>query len=495
MGAGRWRLVRQMLAEALLLAAFGSAIGWGLASLGIRALLQIAPANLPRLDSIATDPSVFAYSAMAGLAAAAMFGIAPALRASRPNVAEVLRAAGRTGGLTRGAVLRNAVVIAEVALSFVLLVGSGLMLRSFVALVRIDPGFQPEGVLAFQMMGGRPARTTPERAAAIRARWERLRAVPGVTSVTAASVLPLVDEFTANRWGKEDALGDASKYQAANLQAVLPGYFETMRNPVLAGRTFTEEDNTPETDSVVVDQVLAAKAFPYESAVGKRILLRTYRKPDPEWVRIVGVVAHQRENSLTDPGREEIFVTNGFFGYPLPQEWALRTKGDPAKYAGIVRSAMSKLDRALLLTEVLPMQTYVTRAGSGTRFSVVLITVFASIAALLAAVGLYGVLSTVVRQRTAEIGVRMAVGATPARVFRLVVGHGMRLTGGGIAAGLLAAFALTRLMTSMLVGVSAIDPETFAAMVVVCFLIAGLATCLPARRAAGLDPARALREE
>jgi len=494
LGAGRWNLTWQMMAEALLLAMSGSVAGFALAWLGIRTLARIAPSNLPRLNTITADPMLFAFSIGAGLVAAALFGALPALRTSRPDFAQALRASGQPAGLARGAFFRGTVVMAEVALSFVLLVGSGLMFRSFLALIRINPGFEPRGILTVQMIGGRPARTPAERAAAMRERRGRLAAIPGVTSVTAASALPLADEFVANRWGREDALTDGSKYQSANLQVVLPGYFETMRIPLLAGRTFTEADNTPESTSVVIDQVLAEKAFPSESAVGKRILLKTYRKPNAEWVEVIGVVTHQRENSLTDPGREEVFVTNGFLAHELDTRWAIRTMGDPAKYAATVRAEMAKLDRGLLLTDVLPMQTYVTRSSSATRFSLLLIGAFAGFAVSLAAVGLYGVLSTVVRQRTAEIGVRVAVGASPAGIYRLLMGHGLRLTAGGLAVGLLAAIALTRVMTSMLVGVAPTDPVTFISMVVLFFLIAGAATWLPARRAAALDPSQALRE-
>jgi putative ABC transport system permease protein len=250
---------------------------------------------------------------------------------------------------------------------------------------------------------------------------------------------------------------------------------------------------------VVIDQLLADKAFPhqsdsYQAAVGKRSLIRL-RTPEADWVEIIGVVAHQRDESLADRGREQVYFVDAFVGSGAANRWAIRTDGDSAKYGSDVRAAVNAVDSHLLITEMLPMETLLERAQAGTRFSLSLIGAFAVIAALLAGVGLYGVLATVVRQRTAEIGVRMTLGAGPRQIFKLVVGQGLRLTGIGVAAGLLAAFALTRAMTTMLVGVKATDPATFVTMAIVFFLIAAVASWLPAWRAASLDPTAALREE
>jgi predicted permease len=493
MGASWWRLARQTLAEALLISAIGSVLGFGLAWAGVRELLAIAPANLPRLDATRIDTSVLAFSMGAGLASALLFGLAPALRAARPDVAQVLRASGRTSGLSGGALLRNAVVVAEVALCFVLLVGSGLMFRSFLALQRINPGFDAGGVLTFRTMGGKPGRTPEERASAVRQMRTVLTGIPGVESVTAADILPLSGSFFPYRWGNEDALADASKFLAMDVQTVEPGYFETMRTPLVAGRVFDESDNNPQLRHIIIDQALAAKAFPNGSAVGQRILSR-FRTPQPEWFEIVGVVTHQRLTGLADAGREQGYLPNSY-NYRVLPAWALRTRGDPAKYAAPVRAAMAKFDRSLLLTDIQTMDSIVERAQTGTRFSLLLIAAFAAIAALLAGVGLYGVLSSVVRQRTAEIGVRMALGAAPGGIFGLMIGYGLRLSAVGIAVGLVAAILLTRAMTSMLVGIKATDPTTFAAMAALFFLIAVFATWVPAHRAAALDPSAALREE
>jgi putative ABC transport system permease protein len=493
LGASGLRLARQMFAEAILLAGAGSLLGVGLAWLGLRALISVVPANLPRLDSIRIDPGALAFTAIAGIAAAAVFGLAPAWRASRPDVMGVLRGSGRTAALGGGRLLRNGVVIAEVALSFVLLIGSGLMFRSFLELQRIDPGYDPRGLLTFTLLAP-PGPAPQQRAAFMRQIRERLSAIPGVRNVTAASPFPLAEQFGPIRWGPEQAAADPSKFQAADYQFVLPGYFETLRTPLLAGRVFTDADSVPERNGVVIDQVLAAKAFPNQSAVGKRILTRI-RTPEAEWVEVLGVVAHQRNSSLAEAGREQIYFSDGFMGHGAAGRWAVRTAGDPAQYAAAIRAELAKINSRLTFAEVQPMQALMDRAQAGTRFSLLLIGVFAAIAALLAAVGLYGVLSTVVRQRTAEIGVRMALGAPPGSIFNLVVGHGLRLSAAGVVAGLAAAFCLTRVMTSMLVGVKPTDPATFAAMAVLFFVIAGVASWLPARRAAALDPVSALREE
>jgi predicted permease len=494
LGGSRWRLVRQMLAEALLLSAMGTVLGLGLAWAGIHELLVIAPANLPRLDSIRIDPIVVAFTALAGLAAAAIFGVVPALRASRPDVMHVLRSSGRTAGLSGGTLLRNVVVIAEVALSFVLLIGSGLMFRSFLELQRIKPGFDSHHLLTFLLLGGRGGKTPEQRAAFQRETRQALSSVGGVQSVSSAGPLPLAGGFNPIRWGLEPALADPSKFQATDLQIVLPGYFETMRNQLIEGRTFTEADNAPNRKVAIIDQFLASKAFPNQSAVGKRILTRAVT-PEPEWVEVIGVIGHQRESSLAVAGREQIYLTDGFFSHGATAYWALRTAGDPAKYGEAVRAAIARVDPESVITDLQPMDVLVDKAQAGTRFSLLLIGVFAVIAVLLAGVGLYGVLATVVRQRTAEIGVRMALGAAPANVFRLMIGQGLRLSAAGVGLGLIAAFGLTRVMISMLVGVKPTDPVTYVAMVAVFFGITASASWIPARRAAALDPTRALREE
>jgi putative ABC transport system permease protein len=495
MGANRWRLVSPILTEAVLLSAMGTVVGLGLAWAGILALRALAPANLPRLESIRIDGSVLAYSALAGLTAAAIFGVMPALRASRPSVMNVLRGVSRTAGIGSGAFLRNTVVMAEVSLSFVLLVGSGLMFRSFLKLQHIDPGFDAHNLLTFQIQGPGLNRKTPEdRAAFVRLISEQLRAIPGVQNVTGSFPFPLTGEFSPIRWGTEEAARDPNRFQATDFQIVLPGYFETMRTPLLAGRTFSNEDNLPGRDGVIVDEELAAKAFPGQSAVGKHILIRI-QTPEPARVEVLGVVRHQRVKSLAEAGREQIYFTDAYLGSGVIQSWAIRTGSDATGYENQVLAVIKALDPQLLVTKVSTAEALVYDAQAGTRFSLLLITVFAVIAVTLAGVGLYGVLSTSVRQRTSEIGVRMAMGAERGDILRLIVLQGLRLSGVGIVLGLIASFTLGRMISAMLVGVTPTDPATFAAMTLGFLAISVVASWLPARRASILDPARALREQ
>src|SRR5829696_2891177 len=492
LGAGWWQLVRQTIAEAIVLAVLGTIIGVGLAYLGIHQLLAIAPENLPRLNAIAIDLKVLAFAVAAGLLSAVLFGVIPALRTAKPNLMDTLRAAGRTGALG-AAGLRNAVVVVEVALAFVLLIGSGLMFRTFLNIQRVNMGFDPRGLLTFQLLGN-VGNTPQERDTFKRQLREQLNAIPGVKSVTASNPLPLAGGFSQVRWGGAEAQNDPSKFQAADLQIVLPGYFEAMGTTLLAGRTFTQDDSSPDRTLLVVDQALAAKAFPNESAVGKRILFRV-RTPEAQWGEIIGVLAHQRNTSLVEPGREQLYVTDGYVNHGAASWWALRTDGDPAALAGAVREVVRKAGKETFINQMQPMDSLVTAAQAQTRFSLLLIGVFSTIAAILAGVGLYGVLATSVRQRTAEIGVRMALGAAPSRIFRLMVGKGLYLSAIGIAIGLLASFFVTRVLASMLVEVKPTDPMTFVSVAVLFLVIAFLASWLPALRAAGLDPTTALRNE
>jgi predicted permease len=494
LGGGWWRLARQTLAEVLVLAALGTTLGVGLASVALHRLLALAPANLPRLDAVDLNPEVVAFAALAGLIAAAIFGIVPIIRMARPDVMQVLRSAGRSPGLGGGNLLRSGVVVAEVALCFILLIGSGLMFRSFLALQRVDPGFDANGLINFELeYSGLPNATAESRAAIQTRIRQALSALPGVTNASATFPMPLAGGFSPIRWGTEEALADPSKFQAANPQFVLPGYFETMRTSLVEGRTFTDQDNLKDRKSVLIDQNLAIKAFGGASAIGKRILIRV-RTPEPEWVEIIGVVAHQRTVSLSQPGREQIYFPDAFVGNGVASEWALRSHGDPAQLAASGREALVKVDRRILMIEARPMTALVARAQSSTRFELFLIATFACIAAILAAVGLYGVLSTVVRQRTAELGVRMALGAAPSNVFGLVVGYGLRLSAIGIGAGAIAGLLLTRLMSSMLVDVKPADPATYVVVAIGFLTIAAISAWIPARRAAGLDPMNALRD-
>ncbi|HEV8447964.1 MAG TPA: ABC transporter permease [Gemmatimonadaceae bacterium] len=498
LGGSRRVLIAQMLAESLVLAGCGAIVGLGLAKLGINLLLSIAPSNLPRIADVSIDPMVLTFTAAIAMVAAFVFGILPALRASRPNLAQTLRASGRSSGLQSGRYVRQAVVVAEVALSFVLLVGSGLMLRSFVALSHIDPGYDPTGIMTFSAPSN-GLRTPEARQAFVATMKQHLASIPGVTAVTAATPLPLDGLDFSMRWGLPSAAEDASRFRQATVHIVLPGYFEAMHARVLAGRAFTDGDNTNNATGIIIDDLLASKAFPgmpLTEVIGKQLLCRIFT-PEPQMYQVIGVAAHERHLSLADPGREGVFVVDGTPGFNAAGRWALRTTGDPTRLAPEIRRAVAAVDPLVPIGELKPMSDYVDRAMAPTRFSLVLIGVFAIVAATLASIGLYGVLSTAVRQRTAEIGVRMAFGATAQSIFRLMIGQGMVLSGIGIATGLVAAFALTGVMqrANMLVAITPTDPLTYAAIAVLFAAIAALACWVPSRRAASLDPNVALREE
>jgi putative ABC transport system permease protein len=492
-GGSRARLVRQMLAEALVLSTGGALFGLIVATLGIRLLAAIGPQNLPNIQHVGLDAGVLAFTMIAALGSAAVFGVVPALRASRPDLIGVLRQSGRTEGLAAGHLLRNGVVMAEVTLAFVLLVGGGLMFRSFLALVNTDPGFDPRGVMTFVANDNRQM-NQEQRSAYMRAQHDRLAAVPGVTQVTVAFPLPLDGNINNLRWGTAAAIADPSTFKQGNVFIVIPGYFETLHTPILAGRDFTEAENTPKSQAVIIDELVAAKAFPGETAVGKRLLVR-FRADTAEWMDVIGVVRHQRHETLAAAGREALYVTDGQLGFGNANRWALRTKGDPAALMPAARKTLAELDPGIAVSEVLPMAGYVTKARESTTFALALIGAFAVIAVVLSGVGLYGVLSTTVRQRTAEIGVRMALGAPKMGIFAMVIGQGVKMSVAGIVVGLIASLAVTRVMRSLLVGVAPTDPLTFGAVAALFFGIAVFACWLPARRAAGMDPAIALRDD
>jgi putative ABC transport system permease protein len=493
LGGSRLRLIRQLLAESVLLATIAAVTGVGLALFGIDLLLALGPENLPRINRVNVDPTVIAFTVAASLVSAVLFGLVPALRASRPDVMDLLRRAGRTTNLSTGSWLRNAVVVVEVALAFVLLVGSGLMMRSFIALQRAQPGYDPNGVLTF-LIPNLPLPADTARQAFMRDLKARLAALPGVQSVTAASPLPLEPREGLARYGTEEALTDATKFGQATVHYVIPGYFEAMRTRVAEGRTFTEDDNKHEPRVAIIDRVMAAKIFPGQSAVGRTVLTRL-RTAEPERFQIIGVVEHQRHGSLAHDGREALFVPDGYAGHGAANRWAIRTTGDPMALAGAARAAVAAVNPRAGVIDVQPMLAFVDRAQAQTKFALVLIGIFAAIALILAAVGLYSVLSTTVRQRTAEIGVRMAFGAEHRSIFRMMVLQGLRLSAAGLVCGVGAALLLTGLIRTMLVGVEPTDPATFGAMMVGFLVIAAVACGVPAVRAARLDPMVALRDE
>jgi putative ABC transport system permease protein len=492
-GGNRWRIIRQLIAESVVLAAVGGAAGLLLAQFGIDALIQLAPPGLPRATGVSLDGVVLAFTALASFAAALIFGILPAWKASRPDVMDVLRSSGRLVGGAQGRWLRDGAVVAEVALAFVLLVGSGLMIRTFVALHNVNPGFNAENVFTFLIQNNR-AQGIEGRRAFQRTMLERLKAIPGVADATSAGPIPLDGGNSLARFGPMDAATDPAKFQQAISYFVQPGFFTFAGTPVIAGREFTDADNRPEARVIIIDELMAAQLFPNGNAIGQRMLSRVIT-PEAEPFEVIGIVQHQRHTTMMGDGEEGMYFPDGYGQFGAAFRWAVRTSGDPEAIAASVRSALAEQDRRLLLTEPRTWQSYVDEKIAPTRFALILIGVFAGVAAILAMIGLYGVLATTVRQRQTEIGVRMAFGASRGSILSLIIGQGLRLSVGGIGLGILAAVALTRVMASLLVGVSATDPATFVVMAMLFTLVATVAAWIPARRAAGLNPNVALRDE
>jgi putative ABC transport system permease protein len=482
-----------MLTESLVLAMAGAAVGILLAMSSVRLLKANGPDNVPRLQDVAIDPIVLAFTAVCAVGAAFLFGLVPALRASRPDVHDVLKRGGRSAAGQTSRWLQRSVVVAEVALSFVLLVATGLMIRSFVALQRADPGYDPSGLLTFQIQNLGP--NMELRRALMRDLHARFVALPGVSAVTSAGPFPLDGESSLARYGTEAALADPSRFQQAFVHAVQPGYFAAMGTPVVEGRVFTPEDNQPTARAAVIDHVLARKTWPGESPIGKRLLVRAIT-PEPDTFEVIGVVRHQRHASLAADGREAVFLPDAYFGFGVADRWALRTTAaDPLSLTPQVRAIVAELSPRAFVMEARPMAFYVDRAQAPTRFVLALISAFGVVAIVLAVVGLYGVLSSHVRQRTGEIGVRLAFGAGQSSVFGMLVRSGVALGAIGIVAGLVLAWLLTGLMRDLLVDVRPTDPITFAAIAALFLAVTAVASGIPAYRAARLEPTQALRDE
>jgi predicted permease len=494
MGGSRGRLIRQMLIESGLLAVAGAAVGIVLAAGGISLLLSLQPESLPRIESVRIDALVLGFTVLAAAGAAMLFGSVPALQTSRVELADALKERGQAGGNAARRLIRHGVVVLEVALSLVLLIGTGLMVRSFFELSAVSPGFDPDGVVTFTAsppFGRYP--NAIDRADFNIELQRRLEAIPGVERAASGFPLPLTGNLFNGRYGTEEALTDPEAFGQAAYRAVLPGYFEAMGTRLLTGRTFSEADNADSASVVIVDDKLAGILWPNASAVGQRFLIRA-TSPEPEWVEVIGVVEHQRAQDLAAVGMETVYFTDRYIG-SFGGAWAVRTGVEPLTLASSIRDAVAAVDGSTPVADVQLMRTYVDEAMGPTRFALTLITVFGVIALVLATIGLYGVLSFAVRQRTAEIGVRMAFGAPAGSISKLVVGQGLALAGAGILLGLVGAIPVTGVMESLLVGVAPTDPITYGAISVLFVSVAALACYLPARRATHVDPVAALREE
>lgn len=502
LGSGHARIIRQMLTESVVLATAGAVLGVVLAWLGVEIITTMSPGNLPRVEDVAIDGSVLLFTAGVTLLAAITFGLAPAFRAVAGNLANALKDRGSDSGGVRGNKLRTGLVVSEVALSLVLLISAGLLWRSFAELQRIEPGFDAENVVTFTS----PLLFTTYYNAGLRATFvndlgRRISEIPGVEGVGGSAPLPLAggELYSVGSYGRPDDTDETYQANKADFKAVLPGFFETLDIDLVAGRTFLPSDNEPEAQPVVIiDEKLALRVFGNGDVLGRELIIDHFSEETFSMGRlpvvVVGVVGNVRASSLAAEGRETIYVPYLHYSF-LPMTYVVRTRTDPSELVAAVRGVVAAMDPDIPVSGVSTLETYVSDAMAPTRFMLALIGVFASVALVLASLGLYGVIAYSVRQRTREFGVRIAFGAGDGDVVGLVLRQGVLMALGGIAIGLGASFTLRRVVESLLVGVSATDPITYAGVPMLLLAIAVLACYVPARRATSVDPVAALRDE
>lgn len=502
LGSGRWRMIRQMLTESAVLAVAGAVVGVVLAWWGGRVLSAMRPDTLARFEEFSIDGPVLLFTVGATAIAALVFGLAPALRAVSSNLADSLRDRGSDAGGVRGNKLRTGLVIGEVALSLVLLIGTGLMFRTFAKLQAVYPGFESENVLTFTVPVPLFKYRDPiARNDVVTRIQRRIEALPGVRAVGATSLLPLAggDQYGIGAYGVSGSTDEEWRSNKADYRGVLPGYLGTMGIRVVAGRAIEPADNRAGAlDVAVIDEKLAQRLWPDGDAVGKELFIERFdleafgleRVP----LQVVGVSAGVRSQSLAAEGRETVYYPYQFFPW-FPLSFTVRASGGPLALVDPIRREVEAVDPDIPLSKIRVMGDYIDDALAQTRFALTLIGLFAGLALILASVGLYGVIAYSVRQRTREIGVRIAFGASDTAVVRLVVGQGMLLALGGLGVGLVAAFMATRLVSSLFYGVTPADPITFVGVSLVLLGVAIVASYLPARRALRIDPVVALRDE
>ena len=494
LGASGWRIARQALTESLLLALIGGVVGLLLAVWALDLIVKFGPENVPRLSEVRLDPRALGFTLLTSLLTGVLFGLAPALQSARVSLAEALNDSGRASGAggRESARLRNALVILETALAVVLLVGAGLLINSFVRLLRTPPGFNPEGVLIARTT--LPAARYPEAErgkAVYRQALERIATLPGVQAVAVASTLPLTSDWQI---GVRIEGGGESEYYMPYGSWVSNDHFRAMEIPLKSGRAFTDEDRADTTPVVVINETMARRSWPGQDAIGKRIRWGGWNPQG--WLTIVGVVADVKFSALEAESPPTVYMP--VFQVPRIRRDAIfiaRTTADPASLAAAMRREIGAVDPDLPIYDVRTMNQVISESVAQRRFTMWLLAIFAIAALGLAALGLYGVLSYAVTQRTREIGIRMALGGRRLDVLKLVVGQGMSLALAGALAGLIASFALTRLMKGLLFGVSASDPLTFTAVALLLTMVALVACWIPARRATKVDPMVALRCE
>jgi putative ABC transport system permease protein len=490
LGASRFRMVRQFLAESMLLAAAGCAAGILLGRVLMGLLISAAPATIPQIASVTMDWRVFAAcSAIATLTGLA-FGLAPAWQASQTRPVDALRTTARNTGGKSQARWRTSLTVAEIALSMILIVGAGLLLKSFILLMGVDLGFQPDRILAMSInLPNVRYGTAIERLQFFQQLEERVKGLPGVQSVAFANRMPL-----RGGWGGSIVLDTAPDRDfEADLQAVSPGYFDALGIPLLQGRFLTADDRAGRQNVCVVNQAFVRRLLQGQSAIGRRLA----RNKDRPWVTIVGVVNDIRRGGKTDDINAQVYFSAAQTDmYPVRlADVAVRASGNPRQLVNAVQNQVWTLDKDQPVTDVRTLEEIVDASVAQRRFQTMLLVVFAGVAVVLAMIGIFGVLSYAVNQRTSELGLRMALGAAPRSIVALVLRQAGTLTAAGVALGLAGAFGLTRFVESLLFGVQRTDWTTYVAAVALLSTVAVAAALIPARRGSKVDPIVALRYE
>jgi putative ABC transport system permease protein len=489
LGAGRARLVRQLVTEAVVLSVAGGVLGLALAYWGTEALIAAKPADLPRLDEIGLDATVVLFTLGASVLTGLIFGMVPALQATNEHLLRGLQESGRAGGGGRRAHrMRSALVVTEMALAVILLTGSGLLIRSFIELTRVDPGFQPDGAMAVRVtFQGEPYRSGDPVRRRIVEIEERLRALPGVIAVGTGSVLPLGGLGALNDFAVDGAPPPPPDVnQEIAVASATPDYFTAIGAPLRRGRLFNDLDHDKAPRVVVINEAAARRWFPGQDPLGKRVLSGGPRE-------IVGIVGDVLQRNPGQPAAPQMFV-------PYTQRTSaqarviIRAHGNPLALAPAVRDQIRSLDPNLPLADVLPLNEMIARSIARPRFYTSLLTLFAAVALALSATGIFGVMSYSVAQQSKEIGIRIALGARASDVLRGVVGRALVLAGIGVAAGVVVALALGRVIRNQLFGVDVFDPITLASVIAALLASAAIASLWPARRAAAVDPMSAFRQ-
>ncbi len=497
LGANRWRVIRQLLTESLLLALGGGWLGLLLAWWGTEALVKVIPEDVPRLAEINLDRWVFGFAFLISVVTGIVFGLAPALQASKIELIEAIkeggRGAGTGGGRTR---LRSALVVAEIAIALVVLIGAGLLLQSFRKLQRVDLGYQTSHILTASVELPDARYPKPEQATIFyQTLLDRVKALPGVESASAIVPQPLSGDTFSISFEVEGRNIPKSDHPNSHFRSISPDYFSTMKIPVLSGRAFTARDNAQAPGVIIINETFAKRHFPNENPLGKHLKPGISLDGPTVWREIVGIVKDvKHRQSLSRDYEPEYYVPHA----QLPigsMNLVVRTTSEPASLAKAIQGAVHELDRDIPVYRVKTLEQYLGGAIAQPKFNALLLGLFAGLALLLTAIGLYGVMAYSVIQRTQEIGLRLALGAQTGDVLRMVLRQGLQLTALGLVIGLVIAYGLTRYMQTMLFGVKATDPLTFALIALLLTAVALLACYLPARRATEVDPMTALRYE